>query len=260
MIQDRSLDLAILEVPVSGKPLSVDYDLPEIGTEVFLIGSPRGFSNTISAGIVSALRHENDPKYVQFTAPASPGSSGGPLLNEAGNVIGIVTWNRADAQNLNFAVASAHLLDLMRYQATAREEKAWEQDAKLQPVKIVERSRLRTVSVDSDVGQSSVRKLSISGFEIMGRETRPGVRMTITNHEKCLVTEIGLNIQFIEKPVKNAPTVFRHKFQVQDVLNPRERREIWIPVEAVKGHGNSNQLKDKWYSRVMIEEYQRDCG
>lgn len=237
LIQDRSLDLAILEVPVSGKPLSVDYDLPEIGTEAFSIGSPRGFSNTISAGIVSALRHENDPKYVQFTAPASPGNSGGPLLNAAGNVIGIVTWHRADAQNLNFAVASAHLLDLMRYQATARREKAGEQDAKLRPI-----------------------RLYISRFEIVGREIRPGVRMTITNNEDCLVTEIDLNIQFFEKPVKNAPTVFRHKIRVQDVINPRDGREIWIPIEAVKGHGNSNQLKDKWYSRVMIEEYQRNCG
>ena len=75
LIQDSSLDLAILEVPVSGKPLPVDYDLPEVGAEAFSIGSPQGFTNTISAGIVSALREENDHKLVQFTAPASPAAA-----------------------------------------------------------------------------------------------------------------------------------------------------------------------------------------
>ena len=236
--QDSSLDLAILEVPVSGKPLTVDYDLPDVGIEAFSIGSPQGLSNTISSGIVSALREEGNSKFVQFTAPASPGSSGGPLLNEKGHVIGVVTWNVTRGQNLNFAVASSHLLDLLRNQAAT----------------------VRTTTLDSDSKQSQARKVFIAKVEIVGRVTNPGMRVTIANYENCLVSKIDLNIQFIDEPVRNAPTMYRHRFLVQDVLNPRDRREIWIPIDAVRGHGKSDALEEKWYTRVKIEGYERDCS
>ena len=236
--QDSTLDLAILEVPVSGKPLTVDYDLPDVGIEAFSIGSPQGLSNSISAGIVSALREDSSSNFVQFTAPASPGSSGGPLLNEKGHVIGVVTWNYKRGQNLNFAVASSHLLDLLR----------------IQPATV------RTATLASDSKQSQARKVVIASVKIVGRASNPGIRLTLANYEECLISDIDLNIQFIDEPVKSALTMYRHRFLVQDVLNPRDRREIWIPIDSVRGHGESNSLEDKWYSRVKIEGYQRDCS
>ena len=107
-------------------------------------------------------------------------------MNEAGNVIGIVTWNWR-GQNLNFAVAASHLLDLRRYQASAIEEKAGERDTKRQPMKMVEQPESGTVSFDYDSDQSSAAKVVTSSLEIVGRETGSGVRITIANYEQCLV-------------------------------------------------------------------------
>jgi S1-C subfamily serine protease len=77
-----------------------DSDQVEVGDRVVAIGSPRGYQNTISDGLVSGLRDGR----IQTTAPISPGSSGGPFFNQRGQVIGIAVAGRTDAQNLNFVV------------------------------------------------------------------------------------------------------------------------------------------------------------
>ena len=73
----------------------------EVGDKVYAIGSPKGFENTISDGLISA-RREN--YYIQISVPIDHGSSGGPLINEHGEVIGITSGGRDDSHaNLNFA-------------------------------------------------------------------------------------------------------------------------------------------------------------
>ena len=69
------------------------------------IGAPRGLDHTISAGLISASRLQKDgSKAFQTTAPVSSGSSGGPLLNRGGGVIGVVYASVVEGQNLNFAM------------------------------------------------------------------------------------------------------------------------------------------------------------
>jgi hypothetical protein len=80
-----------------------------VGERISVIGSPKGFENTVSDGLVSAIRHENGLGYLQFTAPISPGSSGGPLFDAAGRVLGMVELTKKDAQNLNFAIPALEL-------------------------------------------------------------------------------------------------------------------------------------------------------
>jgi S1-C subfamily serine protease len=104
---DERRDIAVLEIP--------GFDLPTltlgnsrqvgVGTAVIAIGSPLGLENTVSTGIVSGRRSEPEGyEVLQITAPASQGSSGGPVLAENGQVIGIATSQMRDGQNLNFAV------------------------------------------------------------------------------------------------------------------------------------------------------------
>lgn len=73
-----------------------------IGEDVVVMGSPQGFKGTVSKGIISASRGD----LIQITAPISPGSSGGPVLNAYGEVIGIVKALYAEglSQNINFAI------------------------------------------------------------------------------------------------------------------------------------------------------------
>jgi serine protease Do len=68
-----------------------------------VIGNPEGLEGTVSDGIISAFR--DNRSMIQITAPISPGSSGSPVLDEAGNVVGIVTQVFKEGQNLNFAIS-----------------------------------------------------------------------------------------------------------------------------------------------------------
>ena len=90
---DKVNDLALLEVNIPGrKALPMGSDVfPQIGTDIYVIGSPEGLANTFSKGNISQVRIAPDGggEWLQFTAPISHGSSGGPLLNTSGEVIGI---------------------------------------------------------------------------------------------------------------------------------------------------------------------------
>ncbi len=87
-------------------PVVLAVDEPAIADRVVVIGSPMGLEQTISEGIVSAVReHPPIGKVYQLTAPISPGSSGGPALNLKGQVIGVISFQAARGQNLNFAVS-----------------------------------------------------------------------------------------------------------------------------------------------------------
>src|SRR5271166_1430693 len=83
-----------------------DSDRLQVGEEVVAIGSPLSLESTVSNGIVSAIRTVEDEggKFLQITVPISPGSSGGPLFNMAGQVVGITTSHLVGGQNLNFAI------------------------------------------------------------------------------------------------------------------------------------------------------------
>ena len=120
---DKDNDLAVLKVTAYGiTPLSLgDSDTVNIGAKVYVAGNPKGLEGTFSDGLIS--RRERYPKKrLQMTAPISPGSSGGPVLNSAGEVIGIsVSVHRAlDAQNLNFAIPSNYLKALLAKRQPAR--------------------------------------------------------------------------------------------------------------------------------------------
>lgn len=113
---DASQDLALLKVSgLRVPPLIIDTTAePEIGERVYAIGNPKGLQGTFSEGIVSAKRNMKTRTLLQLTAPISPGSSGGPVLNKDGRVIGVATATLKDGQNLNFAVGIASLDMLIR--------------------------------------------------------------------------------------------------------------------------------------------------
>ncbi len=82
-------------------PIPIVSRTSQIGEDVFAIGNPKGLESTLSKGIISAFRYNN--RLIQTTTEITNGSSGGPLLNMRGEVIGITTSGMGEA-NLNFAV------------------------------------------------------------------------------------------------------------------------------------------------------------
>ena len=116
---DKNHDLAIVKVPgLNAPPLPLgNSDTVEEGETVYAVGSPRGFEGTFSSGNISGIRYQGTPrirdKVLQFTAAISRGSSGGPVVNRWGQVIGIVSETRDDGQNLNFAIPVNTLKSLL---------------------------------------------------------------------------------------------------------------------------------------------------
>jgi len=77
------------------------------------VGNPQGLEGTFSQGIVSSIREVGSDKLLQITAPISPGSSEGPVLNAKGEVIGVSVATFRGGQNLNFAIPSNYLKALL---------------------------------------------------------------------------------------------------------------------------------------------------
>lgn len=111
---DGDLIKVLVDIPFTRvRPLRLSQKAPAPGEKVVVIGSPYGLEQTVSDGIVSTLREvDTIGSILQITAPISRGSSGSPVLDGRGQVIGIATVQVADAQNLNFAIPSARAIAL----------------------------------------------------------------------------------------------------------------------------------------------------
>ncbi len=111
--ESREHDVAILIIPPSGKGLALAQGDPEVGEEILAIGHPKGLEHSLSTGVVSGIRQRGNTRVYQITAPISPGSSGGPILNDRGDVLGMATFFALDGQNLNFAVPVSYIQELL---------------------------------------------------------------------------------------------------------------------------------------------------
>jgi S1-C subfamily serine protease len=106
--EDEKTDRCVLSVeermlsPVRGMR---SYQDLRVGEEVFTIGAPSGLEASLAQGVIAGLRSSEHRRFIQTTAPISPGSSGGGLFDKAANLIGITTFRVRDGQSLNFAIA-----------------------------------------------------------------------------------------------------------------------------------------------------------
>ena len=116
LAEDKEGDLILISVAIpleEVRPLPVSASLPEVGERVIVIGNPLGLEQTVSDGIVSAVREvPSFGKVIQITAPISPGSSGSPVVNMKGEVIGVATFQAVKGQNLNFSIPGKRVADL----------------------------------------------------------------------------------------------------------------------------------------------------
>ena len=118
------IDLALLQ-PAPGSEGSTILELSSVGhvrpgQEVVAIGSALGvLQNTVTRGIVSAMRQDGRVMLIQTDAAINPGNSGGPLLDHAGRVVGVNTMKVGSATSIGFAIAADHVRNLLDSPATA---------------------------------------------------------------------------------------------------------------------------------------------
>ena len=116
LASDAEVDLALLRVApgslAGGSPEPTvlgDSEAVQVGEHVSVIGNPLGLDHTLTDGIVSARRVYEGERYIQMSAPISPGNSGGPVFDRHGRVIGVSVAHMLGGQNLNLAVPVSQL-------------------------------------------------------------------------------------------------------------------------------------------------------
>lgn len=121
---DRNHDLAIIKIVdkrfdgFDDIPYCLGKSVPEVGNEIFVLGYPMtetmGKEIKLTDGIISAASgYKGDQSMYQISAAVQPGSSGGPLFDNDGNIIGIVCAKHSDAENANYAIKVSFLLSLI---------------------------------------------------------------------------------------------------------------------------------------------------
>lgn len=98
---DEGRDLAVVAVEQQMQPLVVAEELPQVGEPILVVGSPLGLEQSVATGIVSAFRDD----HIQISAPLNPGNSGGPVVDAAGEVIGVAVLRVGDEQTEGIGLA-----------------------------------------------------------------------------------------------------------------------------------------------------------
>ena len=137
---DADKDILILKIADHTFPYVTigNSDSLNVGQRIYAIGSPEGFENTMTEGIISGLRsyEAHTQNYVQISAPLSHGSSGGAVVNAKGELIGISTLSLIKGQNLNFAIPVNEVLKVYKKNGVSKNDlsaadffyKGWEED------------------------------------------------------------------------------------------------------------------------------------
>lgn len=106
---NENADIAVLKIEGTFDRIRFgDSDNVKVGEKVIAVGSPAGLDFTVTQGIVSAVNRKDDigNTYIQIDVPINPGNSGGPLVNAAGEVIGVTTSKQTGFESLGFALAA----------------------------------------------------------------------------------------------------------------------------------------------------------
>jgi tetratricopeptide (TPR) repeat protein len=114
-------DLVIVEAETGARlPLILGDELQlKVGETIYTIGAPSGLASSLSNGLVSAFRQDEGQFLIQITAPIAPGSSGGPVLNTQGQVVGVATSKLKDG-GFGFAMGAADVQHLLKVPLTVR--------------------------------------------------------------------------------------------------------------------------------------------
>ncbi|MCH7903762.1 MAG: serine protease [Armatimonadetes bacterium] len=212
---DEQRDLALLKVSTSGlRPLIV-ADSSNVGTgdRIYAAGNPRGLTGTFSDGLVSAVRTiRKGLRLFQVSAPISPGSSGGPILNSSGGVIGVASAGIEGGQNLNFAVPSEYVLALM---ASERGEEK----------KISNFSKSKSTSF---AGNSREKALIADRFKWTGTHANLGCTFVIKNTGEFTVKDVECIVIFLDEDERPIHFV-RYTYKNSEIPPGLERTVELLP-------------------------------
>lgn len=237
--EDLDGDLVIASTdapPQESKPVNINAGLPESGEKIIVIGSPLGLEQTVSDGIVSAVRqNQKSVNFIQITAPVSPGNSGGPLLNMRGEVIGVATFQYNSGQNLNFCVAASRIIDLQ--QGTIASNRSSGGD--------LQSPQGRDVYVHAD----SSGRVSFVEWRTGMQISRPDGTLDRVKFEKWVMEQIGGNPDTINPEKEARDDVERNREQLFKSVFPHRS------VSDTNLTSAENEWLKRRYQRHYVEVY-----
>ncbi len=206
-----------------------------VGEDVVVLGNPRGLEGTVSTGIVSALRDISGVRYLQITAPISPGSSGGPVFDTTGRVVGITTATVSRGQNLNFALSANLLQNLPAVDLRFKSVKA-------PPVEPSDMTRWKDLVYPTNVIEDIAS--GIGWFN--------AVTFSIQNDTKVLISNVAV-LLVIRGP--NGQVLHFTMTSFRDVIPPGLARQVRIPEHLgglnVKGYAvQGNFPREAGFTRM----------
>lgn len=229
---DATADLALLKVTgLDAPPLQLgDSKEAAVGNQVFAVGNPEGLEGTFSGGIVSGIRTIGADELLQITAPISPGSSGGPVIDSAGRVLGIAVATFKEGQNLNFAVPVSYLKALMARSTAAT------------PTPLAEiPSQSSSQSVVTQMGSAST--VDITGGEFLWQDPKPlgdtcAYSFTLVNHLQQPVQNVyGILIFYGKDRTPLDSEEFTYDGQIPPTLGKRVTGQVDISVRRMTTEG-----------------------
>jgi len=233
---DAERDLALLQSNVTGTPIKAAGRLPDIGEDILAIGNPSGLEGTVSTGIISGIRTEDGSQYFQITAPISPGSSGGPIIDEHNEVLGVSTFYLDGAQSLNFAMPAAYLTKLYSKKS----------EATLAALKSSTNSALKRVEGNVKIMFAEMEYYPGDFSDLM---------LSVVNKSGNLIKNIKIVVNYFgsnkETPIHHS--LHNLKEEVPPNLSLRLKRkvqnasEVWTPIVTILDYeivswGSSGQL------------------
>jgi len=147
LARDRERNLCLLAADGDGGPALPRARPSAPGGRVFAVSNALGLGVGISEGVVSGVRRFSAGDYIQFTAPISPGSEGGALVDASGALVGIIDYRRRDGQNVNFA-SLAVWVDEIEARAARSVEQLQRYDAASALLRAERWTELQTLSAD----------------------------------------------------------------------------------------------------------------
>ncbi len=264
---DEAKDLAVLAISADEKlpftKLGKSDDLM-IGETVIAIGNPYGYANTVTSGVVSAIGRDIQVTQgfwlrglIQTDAPINPGNSGGPLLNVNGELIGITTAIRAEAQNIGFAIPVDTLVDNLRQMLMPEKLRRVQFGLVVGRPKTV--GRFTGLAVDSVGRDSPAEKSGISAGDIILTVDGKKIDSVIDFYISLMNKDIGepIKVEYVKsgavvmrsqtveleleaRPLPNGPALVKTYFQMDvSMLNEDVARkfdfESAYPILIVTG-------------------------
>ncbi len=243
---DNSNDLAILEVSNLQKDVDIKFDTtrPNIGKKVYAVGNPKGLEGTFSEGIVSGIRiFKDSSELIQISAPISPGSSGGQIIDEKNQIIGIAVGGIIEGQNLNFAIPSKKIIALLQGFQTA---------FNLEDVKANRKGNAKiTATIKEKVIVKNIIWYKDGGFDPDGYiKVNPMVSYSIYNQLDNSISKV--RVLFILYDNANTPVDYSYQIIYQHIPSHLATKIFNLPSSSLSNPYSAND--DMGSAEVQLDK------